>query len=198
MIKYGTFRIFSALVVFMLCLSGRGLSRARMQPFEETVTATPGEEISLDLQSGGAIQIHGWDQNSVRVRIDPFDDGKKAKITLEKTSGGVLVRAQPTSGENIPVNYHFEVWVPRKYNLSINSAGGELLISDVEGNFRGKTRGGRIFISHSRGHTELSTGGGEVRLTDCDLSGSVTTAKGITQVSNVHGGVQVSSSSQAF
>ncbi len=196
MIKCRMFCLSASVVLITTYLSGRlGLDCAWAQSFEQTVAATPGGEMNLDLLSGGAVEIHGWDENSVTLRVHQCDE-RKTQVTLERTSGGVVLRAQPASGKRALVNCRFDVWVPRQYNLSIDSAGGELLMSDMEGNFRGKTRGGRIFISRSRGYAELFTGGGEVRVADSELSGSVTTAKGIAELSNVHGDVQVSSSSR--
>ena len=195
----------TAILFFVLSgafLIGTGSARplyAQDSTFERTMKTLPGEDLTLDILSGGAVHVRGWDHNSVQVRAYLSRSNRRyTQITLEAKPGGILLQSRLNPGKTLsgPANLRFEVWVPLKYNLSISSTGGELLISDVDGMFHGATAGGRIFIDHSRGRVELFTGGGEVRVSNSDLTGSVTTAKGLTAVSKVNGDVQVSSRSR--
>jgi hypothetical protein len=165
--------------------------------FERVVKTSPGEELVLDLQSGGAVNVHGWDQDTVRVRVQlDGDHWRDAQVSIDATPTGVHLQSSAAShGASTPANNRFDILVPHRYGLSLSSTGGELTIADVEGTFHGSTRGGRISIDRARGHAELSTGGGEVHVAESDLTGSVTTADGAVNVWHVSGGLHVWSGS---
>lgn len=68
-------------------------------------------------------------------------------------------------------------------------------MTDVEGTFRGSTGGGEMVLARLSGEAHLSTGGGDIRVTDCDLEGSVSTGGGAVLLSRVRGGLRGSSGS---
>jgi DUF4097 and DUF4098 domain-containing protein YvlB len=111
-------------------------------------------------------------------------------------TGGVKLRSthEARSG-NFSTSHHFEIQVPKKFNVHLRSAGGGLSITGVEGEFRGNTGGGELTLTHLRGRANLSTGGGEIAVSDCDLSGSVSTGGGEVRLSRVRGGLRGSSGS---
>jgi len=89
----------------------------------------------------------------------------------------------------------FEIRVPRRFDVRLRSGGGDLTITDVEGNFDGTSGGGTIVLERLRGRASLSTGGGEIRVDDVSLSGSVSTGGGKVTLSRVSGGLRGSSGS---
>jgi hypothetical protein len=168
--------------------------QAQGQSFERALKTTPGEALVLDLQSGGAVHVHGWDQNAARVLVQlDRHNWRDTQVSIEPTPGGVHLQCISSRVSSAPLNNRFDIWIPHRYNLSLSSAGGQLTVEDVEGTFLGSTRGGRISIKRARGHAELSTGGGEVHVENSDLTGSVTTADGVARFLNVSGGLRVSS-----
>jgi hypothetical protein len=172
-------------------------AQEQSRKFEREVKTSPGQELVLDIQSGGAVNVHGWDQDAVRVRVqldgDPWHD---AQVSVDSTPTGVrLLSSTGNHAPSTPANHRFDISVPHRYGISLSSAGGELTIDNVEGTFHGSTPGGRISIEHARGHAELSTGGGEVHVADSELTGSVTTADGRVNLSHVSGGLHALSGS---
>jgi hypothetical protein len=85
--------------------------------------------------------------------------------------------------------------VPRRFNIRVESSGGEIDIENVEGEFTGSTGGGEITIDRGRGHAELSTGGGAVTVTNSTMSGRVSTGGGGVILQGVDGGLRGSSGS---
>ena len=173
-------------------------SRARDDStFERSVRASPGERLFLDLETGGDVSVRGWDESRVQVRVRlAGDDWRDISVDIGRDADGVLVRAQfdrrrrNQSSDNV-----FEIRVPRRFDVRLRSGGGDLTITDVEGNFDGTSGGGTIVLERLRGRASLSTGGGEIRVDDVNLSGSVSTGGGKVTLSRVSGGLRGSSGS---
>jgi beta-lactamase regulating signal transducer with metallopeptidase domain len=172
-----------------------GVQAARDSSFERSVDASPGEVLVLDLESGGTVVIRAGDAPQVRVRGRL--GGKswpQTRVSLERTAEGVRLHSwQEARSENSSTSHRFEILVPRRFDVRIQSAGGELTIVGVEGNFDGETGGGGLIIERAKGRAELSTGGGDILVSDSDLRGRVSTGGGTVRLSGVRGGLRASS-----
>ncbi len=164
---------------------------------EHSVDAAPGEQLDLDLESGAAVDIQGWDEPRVLVRVRLGGrDGAQTRVTVERQAGGVKVRSFfPQKRISYSTSNELEIRVPRRFDLHLSSSGGDLRMKDVEGTFRGSTGGGELVLERLNGEAHLSTGGGGIRVTDCDLAGSVSTGGGPVLLSRVRGGLTGSSGS---
>ncbi len=92
--------------------------------FENSVAANSGDKLTLDLRSGGAIIIHGWDEPRVRVfgRLRGRD-WRDTHVSLERVDGGLrLESTMQTRGANSSTDHEFELWVPRHTNVPEASA----------------------------------------------------------------------------
>ncbi|MEP7346306.1 MAG: M56 family metallopeptidase [Gemmatimonadaceae bacterium] len=165
--------------------------------FERTLRASPGEQIRLDLRSGGTVTIHAHDEPNVRLRATlDGTNWRETDVSFERITGGVRLEArQEQSRRESSTSHRFEVWVPRRFDVDIRSAGGGIAITDLEGEFVGHTGGGPIEIERTKGRSSLSTGGGNIRVTDSELRGTVSTGGGTVLLSNVRGGLRASSGS---
>jgi hypothetical protein len=164
--------------------------------FEQLLQATSGDELNVDIQTGGAVHVQGWEQNAVRVEARLNLTGwRETQVSLEPAPGGVhlLSRKLANSIFKAPFNHKFNIWVPRRYDVCLHSAGGQLTIADMEGTFRGSTAGGRITLRRARGRAELSTQQGEIQVIDSNLTGSIVTEKGPVRLWHVDGDLQASS-----
>jgi beta-lactamase regulating signal transducer with metallopeptidase domain/DUF4097 and DUF4098 domain-containing protein YvlB len=162
-----------------------------------SVAASPGETLVLDLETGGTIQVSGWGEPRVSVvtRLGGRD-AKDTNVDVERVGDGVRLHAwygnRATSHSS---SHEFVIQVPRHFNVRLDSAGGDVWIEDVEGEFRGTTGGGELTLRKVKGRAELSTGGGEIEVTDADLEGHVSTGGGQVNLSNVSGGLRATSGS---
>ena len=164
--------------------------------FEQSVQATSGDELNVDIQTGGAVHVQGWDQDAVRVQAQLNLTGwRETQVSVEQAPGGVhlLSRKIADSIFKGPFNHTFKIWAPRRYNVRLNSAGGQLTISDMEGTFRGFSAGGRIALKRARGHAELTTRKGEIQVIDSSLTGSIVTENGPVRLWHVGGDLHASS-----
>jgi beta-lactamase regulating signal transducer with metallopeptidase domain/DUF4097 and DUF4098 domain-containing protein YvlB len=165
--------------------------------FQKTVLAANGEELFLDLRTGGAVILHGWNQPEVRVRARLAGmDWRETRVELVRTSRGVTLSSDfARRMNNGSTSHEFELWVPREFDVRISSAGGGLTIQDVSGDFSGSTGGGEITIEGASGSSSLRTGGGNIHVSDSDLEGTVGTGGGTVLFSRVSGGLRASSGS---
>jgi DUF4097 and DUF4098 domain-containing protein YvlB len=164
---------------------------------DDTMPAKPGGRLVLDLETGGSIEIHGWDRNEVGVHVELGGaDWKTTQVAIAPESFGVGVSAVPTGNSHRQSTSHrFEIRVPARYDVRVRSAGGDVTIVGVEGTFEGRTGGGELLLSDARGRASLTTGGGDIEVSDSDLRGTVSTGGGTVKLSRVKGGLQGSSGS---
>jgi beta-lactamase regulating signal transducer with metallopeptidase domain/DUF4097 and DUF4098 domain-containing protein YvlB len=162
---------------------------------EQTVNASAGEKISLDVRPGADITVHAWDQPQVRMRtLLSGNEVQDTRVTFGRVAGGVELRMTvDRSRRNSSNSNQIELWVPRRSDLQFSSGGGGIHIDGVEGRFTGQTGGGDITIRNARGEADLHTGGGGIRLTGDNLNGQVLTGGGNAVLNGVTGDVHVGS-----
>ena len=185
---------------------GRAISRAETpasdadkpgSSLEDDVPASPGGLLDLDLETGGSVEIRGWERNQVNVRSQlGGTDWADSRVEIAPAGNGVRVRCfQQGRSRSTTTSHHFKISVPSSYDVRLRSSGGDVAIVGVEGTFRGSTGGGQLVLERDRGHASLSTGGGDIEVSDSDLSGAVMTGGGTVRISRVRGGLRGSSGS---
>ena len=60
------------------------------------------------------------------------------------------------------VSFRYKVRVPKTFNVIIHSYGGDVDLSDLQGDLEAKTGGGDIAVSSSAGRIKVHTGGGDI------------------------------------
>jgi len=165
---------------------------------DKTVNASPGQELILDLKTGGEVHIRGWDEERVEMHAElSGEDWRNTRVEIETEAGGVRVtsRQRRRPAWTSSTSHRFEFRVPKRFDVQVKSSGGNLELTGVEGTFRGSTGGGEIVLTEIKGEVGLSTGGGDVRVTDSQASGKVTTGGGMVQMNRVQGGLRGTSGS---
>ena len=162
------------------------------QPVERSFPVNSGELLTLDLKTGGDIEVTGWDGQEVSVVARPYGrDGDEIEIEIEKTRSGVEVtteyrnrRHSHEGGANV------EVRVPARFDVELNTMGGSVEIRGVEGTFEGTTMGGSLELANLKGDARLKTMGGRISVRSSDLEGTVETMGGEIEIENVSGGLE--------
>ena len=165
--------------------------------FERTLAAESGGRLTLDLDTGGDVTIRGWDEPRARLRVRLGGrDWRDTRVSFERVDGGIRLRSDRAGFHRSSQTSHsFELWVPRRSDVRLESAGGSVSIEEVEGTFSGSTGGGSVVIHDARGRASLSTGGGDINVSQSNLSGTVSTGGGVVTLSQVSGGLRGSSGS---
>jgi beta-lactamase regulating signal transducer with metallopeptidase domain/DUF4097 and DUF4098 domain-containing protein YvlB len=174
-------------------------SRMADTVIDRTIAAASGESITIELRpSGGGVTVHAWDRPEVRMHAELSGTyARQTRVTLERSGRGIALVATHESQRygNSTSSNSYELWVPRKFDVSIESTGGEIIIQGVEGRFSGRTGGGEITLQNVKGEASLTTGGGEVHVMNSSLDGYVSTGGGEATVTSTTGNVRVTSGS---
>jgi DUF4097 and DUF4098 domain-containing protein YvlB len=136
---------------------------------EQTLPA--GSAITVDGKQNGGISIKGWDRNEILVR---------AKVeTRAPTQAEANVLAQQVRIETAALNIHaegpesrddyqwyvsFEIFVPRRSDLSLTAHNGGISIRDVSGRIEFQTLNGGVSLSRVGGAVRGSTTNGGVHV----------------------------------
>jgi len=172
----------------------------------------PGQMLGADIESGGTIFIKGWDSDKVSVKV--YLDGRdweNVEVEFDQGKRGVEIYSDFAKKRNrSKVDIEFEIRVPEKFDLNIETAGGSINIENVEGEILGKTMGGKLDLENLKGDIELTTMGGKIKasqlngdlylktfggniyLHDSTVDGEIQTMGGNIQLSGVEGDIESS------
>jgi len=176
-----------AILFNLLLFAGLALGSEIHQEFQ----VEPGKTLDINLRTGGDIRIEGWDKPVVAVNGSVKGrDRDDCEVRVEQTDSGVFVKSRYVGDrENYRSKGDFEIRVPSRFNVQIESMGGDVTIHNVEGEFDGRTMGGALDLMGLKGNISLSTMGGNINLTKSHLDGEVSTMGGEVLIEDVTGNV---------
>ncbi|MCP3978481.1 MAG: DUF4097 domain-containing protein [bacterium] len=179
----------AALFLSMLSAGADGQATSHELPVD------PGQELRVELSTGGTVTIEGWDRDLLSVEADlRGPDADNVLFQVEKTRSGAEILGefkQPREKQSTSLN--LRVRVPRSFDLTIESRGGGIEIDNVSGRIRGKTMGGSLELRRLEGRLDLRTMGGNISLEDSAVDGEVETYGGNVRLRNVDGDVEAKS-----
>ena len=118
-----------------------------------------------------------------------FDhSGKNVTVTLESRHGWDWF------GWDNHLRIHYDITVPEKYNLDLNTSGGSIKIADREGDVKCETSGGSLHISRIEGSIYGRTSGGSITLEGSDGEADLKTSGGGIEIGHVTGHVEAHTS----
>ena len=161
----------------------------------EQTLAPSGGAIAIDGKQNGGVSVKGWDQNQVLVRARIQTGAPTAaeaqalgqQVRIE-TSGAKIFASGPESRQNYHWDVSYEVFVPRRADLSIETHNGGIAIADVNGRIDFSAVNGGVVLKRVGGAVKGSTtnGGLVVELTGDRWDGET------LDVSTTNGGVIMS------
>ncbi len=156
------FIIFFSVIIF----SSIELSAQKLLQDKE-FNVDSGKRLIVDTPTGD-IMVRTWNEEKVSVKI--YGNRKaedKVHFEFEETEEGVEVKAEkPNSFFNWfnSIKLKYEILVPQKFDLKLKTSGGDILVSDVEGNNEINTSGGDIKLRNLTGELKGKTSGGDIEL----------------------------------
>lgn len=160
---------------------------------ERQFNVGPGKRLTVDLKTGGVIDISGWDNDTVSVGSSVSgENAADADLSFTETPGGLHIVSRytgPRRRRQGP-DVRLEIKVPRRTDIALDTMGGDIRVSGVEGDLRGKTMGGTLDLSDLKGLLNMTTMGGAVTLKQSQVSGKVTTMGGEVLLEDVTGDVK--------
>jgi hypothetical protein len=127
---------------------------------EQTLPAS-GSTITVDARQNGGISVKGWDRNEIllraRIQTTASSQGEAdylAKQISIETAGMKISANGPESHHDYYWSVSFEIFVPRRSDLSLEAHNGGISIADVHG---------KLEFSAVNGGVVLKRVGGSVR-----------------------------------
>lgn len=161
----------------------------------EQTLAMSGAPIAIDARPNGGINVNGWDQGQVLIRArvqtgapsaaEAADLARQVRI---ETSGSKIYASGPDNRRNYHWDVSYEVFVPRRADLSLETHNGGISISEVNGKIDFNALNGGVVLRRVGGAVRgLTTNGGLV----IELSGDRWDGE-ILDVKSTNGGIVMS------
>lgn len=172
--------------------AARAASTGGQERINREFRASEGQRLEFDLDTGGRIEVIGWDRQLISVEVlKGGRDADECRVDFQETGSGLKITSEYVgNGHNYSTNFSFVVRVPRRFDLEFDSMGGGIHICGVEGRISGKTMGGGLNLNNLGGTINLLTMGGGITLTNSELEGKVETMGGRVLIENVVGDVR--------
>jgi Putative adhesin len=173
--------------------------------FNRTFQLAPGSRVDVS-SIRGPVEITTTDSATAEVQIirtaRTRADLEYHKIEVEQTSNGLVVRGvqEPDhrQRQNIQVDHHVILKLPRRIDLAVSSVSGSLKIGDIDGqttvhSISGSGTigniGGKLEVSSISGNLEVGNVGGDVRVKSISGNLGLGQVNGSFDVQSVSGGV---------
>ena len=161
----------------------------------EQTLAPSGGTIAIDGKPNGGVSVKGWDQNQVLVRARVQAAAPNAgeaealgrQIRIE-TSGAKIFASGPENRRDYNWQVSFEVFVPRRTDLSLETTNGGIAIADVNGRIDFTALNGGVVLKRVGGAVRGSTTNGGLMI---ELGGDRWDGESL-DVSTTNGGVIMS------
>jgi len=202
-------KTFITLVTLGALLGAPILAQAKINRIvEKTFTVQEGGDLKVQT-SGGDIQILSGNGNEVKVtareRINADSEAKADELlqdldlTIEQQGNNVLARAKyaKTGGwrwGSTPVTVSFTVVVPKRYNVDLNTSGGNIGLESLVGHAHLRTSGGNLQLDRIDGEIDGNTSGGNIDLKEGTAKVKLSTSGGDIHVDRAGGEADLSTS----
>lgn len=161
----------------------------------EQTLALSGGTIAIDGRQNGGVSVKGWDQNQVLVRARvqtgaPTAEEAKSlagQVRIE-TSGAKIFASGPEGRKDYHWDVSYEVFVPRRADLSVETQNGGIAIADVNGRIDFTALNGGVVLKRVGGAVRGSTTNGGLVI---ELAGDRWDGESL-DVSTTNGGVIMS------
>jgi hypothetical protein len=131
-----------------------------------------GRAVEIDGRQNGSIRVRGWDGDSVRVtarlQANANSDGDARKLLEEVriVADGRSVRAEGPSSSRSREGWSasYVVWVPRRFDLSLEATNGALGVDGVSGRLDLRTTNGSVALVDVGGDVRARTQNGSLNV----------------------------------
>ena len=166
----------------------------------QTYQLAPGARVEVS-SIRGPVEIINADTTTAEVQIirtaRTRADLEYHKIEVEQTGNSLVVRGiqepEQRRRQNIQVNHHVILKLPRRIDLSVNSVSGSLKVGDVDGQTRVSSISGSANIGNVGGRLEVSSVSGSVEVGNVGAEARVNSVSGNLRLGQVNGPLDVSS-----
>ena len=174
-------------------------SSASQDVIKRSFSVSPGGWLRIDTDRGN-IEVRTSSGNSVEVEVrrEARGDADVEDFTVEFDHSGSDVSIEG-EGRNFRngrdgVSVSYIVSVPRKYNVDLETSGGNVSVDDLDGEALVETAGGNLSFGRITGTIDAETAGGNISVEGSSGDVNVETAGGSIRLGKVGGTVNASTS----
>jgi DUF4097 and DUF4098 domain-containing protein YvlB len=161
------------------------LVSAPVQGQSDTTFAVPaGASLTVN-NFGGAIVVHAWNQNRVKVHAE---HGSRGSIEVSLAGTTVTIRASSRHGS--PSVVDFDITVPQDMALTLSGTYTEIEVDGVRGPISAETVDGSIDVRGGSGNIMLHSIQGSVALADATGRIEVNSVNESVELSNISGQIK--------
>jgi len=186
----------STRIAFLTAFVATSLFAASSAPFHKTFSVNSGGTLTIDADVGD-LEVTAGSGNTVTVDVTQGSRSNRfMDITADQTQNDVTVRGkfEGMRWGNWSSDAKFVVSVPSHYNVDLATSGGEIRVSDLQGQAKVKTSGGGIKLGKIQGTIYAHTSGGDITVGGGGATADLYTSGGGIEVGNVAGNVQAKTS----
>ncbi|HEX7114058.1 MAG TPA: DUF4097 family beta strand repeat-containing protein [Steroidobacter sp.] len=191
----------ATLAAFAVLLASAPATAAEQKKLDRAFTVAEGGRLTIDAD-GSDVTVSGTDSNQVvvnvivkgsqreieRTRVEAEQSGNDVTVQVKRDRGNWLDWFQWSGHSKIDVK------VPRAYHVEIDTSGGDLAVSRLKGEVRGKTSGGDLKVSEVVGPVYMRTSGGDIEIDSVEGDTDIKTSGGDIEVRKVVGSLTASTS----
>ena len=152
--------------------SSRGAAHCEVRPYQMSAGV---RSLVVDGGENGAVSVRGWDGNEIRVsaRIRtqaPSEEAARAlarEIRVQANDGRVSAEG-PSRREGAGWSVGYEILVPRRMDLNVETRNGPLAVSDVSGRMQLRATNGPLALRRLGGAVNARASNGPLSV---DLEG---------------------------
>lgn len=198
---------YAALAAVLGLVSISAAHAAIESPIHRNFNVHPGGTITIDADVGDIKVTSGAANVSVDVirraktssRSSADQIFKDFDINFAQEGNDVRIRARydhPTSWFhwNTDLEVRFVVNVPSQYNVDLKTSGGDISVSDLNGQAKVNTSGGDVTLGHIAGAVDAHTSGGDVSMAGSHSNAMLSTSGGDIKVDDAAGSLNVKTS----
>jgi tRNA A-37 threonylcarbamoyl transferase component Bud32 len=154
--------------------------------FSKIFSVAPGGKLTMKVDRG-EIRVSGSDANTIEVRVTRevtrarSDDAKKLikehQIELRQNGKEISITAEPPPSlrnnslwgllRTPNLNVRYDIIVPRTCDVRLDTAGGDVNVSDLTASLKAETMGGNLDFNVIGGTVDGQTMGGNIRAVEC-------------------------------
>jgi len=181
-------------LVFLLAAGSRCYSQSRI---EKDLKLDPGGRLVVDA-SVSDVFVTGRPESGAHIVVT----SKRADLEdlfnfrFYEEPGVVRIEVRKRSGLIWPksLEVRMEVQVPTKTSVEIRTGGGDVKVSQLEGEVNLETSGGDVGVSNLAGNLRARTSGGDIKLRDLSGDLDVKTSGGDITLENARGRIEAHTS----
>jgi DUF4097 and DUF4098 domain-containing protein YvlB len=197
--SHGRFAAFLAVALFS---AGLTVQAAPERVFlEKNLVLAPGGSFELDADAG-VVEVTGGSGSEARIviRAAREDLDKYLDIDFEETDGKVRVTAKKAPGSTgwfktwRPGKVHWEISVPAQTEVDIDTSGGSIHVTGIDGRAVLDASGGGIHVQSLGGDLVADSSGGSIEARGIKANAELDSSGGGITVSDVDGWLRIDSS----